>query len=654
MKQRYPFLRVLSSVYLYIGIIAIWVALSFFYHSYALSVGGAVVTVLLLCYNLVNRASKQTMKRQYLDNVAVTIGDAQRTVTYIPLPMLILTVQGDCIWHNEEFEKLSGQNVVNAHIGDILPTLRLVDIFEHKCVDLYVDMGDRYLQVVSDYMPSSTTADIITLYFIDRTSERETRRELNDKRTLCCLLNIDNYDDLLKATPETQHTQLIAEIERQIHQWVSYMCGTARRYEKDKYHIIFEHVQYEKAVADKFAFIEQIHKINVGNRIPVTLSMGVGLGQNIVENLRYAQTAMEMALGRGGDQVVIKTEDTFQFFGGNIEHYAKSTRVKARVVSHALAELIESSDTVFILMHRRPDMDSFGAAIGLTRIVKELKRPVYVVFDVNEGTISEVTNLFSDEPYVSMFTNEDNALSMCTHKSLAIVVDTHNPGYIEATRLLNMSERRVLIDHHRQSTNFVDKLTLLHHEPLASSTCEMVSEMIQYIEPARNNLTSLEAQAMYIGIMLDTKNFTTRSGVRTFEAAAYLRSFGVDILAVRRIFQNDLSSYIKRAKIIQGTEIIKNIYAVSRWEVNEQHRANILCSQAADELLNISGVEASFVICRNDDVVLISARSLGSVNVQVIMEALGGGGHLTGAGTQLRGITIDEAYGQLRQILLNS
>ncbi len=645
----------MSNVFLYLVVIFILVVLQFFPRNVVLNAVFTLLAVALVAYNLLKRQSKSALKKVYLDNITFNFDETKRAVTQIPLPMVILNVMGDIFWCNKEFNALTGDNSVNQNISKVVPDIHMIELFENKDkINLTATIAGKQMQVIGCIIETKSNNDsdyIITLYFIDRTTQHNVIQKLENQRTLCCLLQVDNYDDLIKNTPESEHTSLIAEIDRRINSWVVYMSGVSRKYEKDKFLIIFDYENYKRAVEGKFNIIESIHEINVKNRIPVTLSIGVGNGDSLTESMQFAQVAIDMALGRGGDQVVVKSEEEFVFFGGNSEAYEKNTRVKARVVAYALRELISASDCVFVLMHKRPDMDSFGAAIGISRIAKELNKTVYIVFNIEEGTISEVTSLFNNEEYSSMFVNEQNAISLCSKKSLAIVVDTHNPYYVEASRLLSMIPNRVLIDHHRQSTNFVDNLMLVYHEPYASSSCEMVTEIIQYVENARHNLTVLEAQALYIGIMLDTKNFTSKAGVRTFEAAAYLRRFGIDSTAVKRIFQSDLDSYIKRARIVERTEIIGGICAVSCWDRNEQHRANILCSQAADELLNIQGVEASFVLCRSEDTILVSARSLGSYNVQLVMEAMGGGGHLSGAGAQLKDTTMSVAYEKLKKLL---
>ncbi len=629
-----------------------------------------LVAVAVFWLNLKSSGKRQNQFKQIFGSLSLKSDNPiKENMDDFPLALVFLDLKGNIKWHNKRFGDEIGENLVNTNFQEIAPDLKLISLYESKDnINEHVTINGKSYQVsgsivgginLSKSAPTNSkeatfSEYTIALYIIDRTAEYTLRQRFIDSRTYHCILWVDNYDDLLKSTPENQHANLVAKIDQCINDWLGFMAAVCRKYEKDKYFIVFEHKNYDQAVKNRFNILDTIREINVGNRIPVTLSMGIGCGDTAVDSHKYASAAIDMALGRGGDQVVVKDSEQFKFFGGTSESFEKRTKVKARVAANALREHIKSADTVFIMGHNRPDMDSFGAAVGLSRVIRDLGKPVHVVFDIKEGTLEEVLPLFENGEHNKYFISEQNALSLCTKNSLVIVVDTHNPAYVDAPKLYKEVPTRIVIDHHRQGSNFIDNPVLIFHEPFASSTSEMVTEIIQYLHNTTSELSELEAQALFMGITLDTKNFTTKAGVRTFEAAAFLRQFGVDTMAVKRVFQSDLVSYIKRAQIVEKTEIFRDVYAISYWNNNEEKRANIICAQAADELLNISGVEASFVACRMNSTIVISGRSLGASNVQVVMEALGGGGHLTVAGAQLQDVTMDVAIERLKKAITDT
>jgi len=419
------------------------------------------------------------------------------------------------------------------------------------------------------------------------------------------------------------------------------------KYEKDKYYITFEYRYLEQFIKTKFDILNKIRSINEGNTIPASISVGIGLnGNSLSENDIFAKNAINMALGRGGDQVVIKDDEQFRFYGSSTKEHEKSTRVKARVVSFALSGLINNADNVIVLTHKNADVDGFGAALGIYRICRMHEKDVNICMETYDRTVSNMlSRLENSEEYDGLIITASQAASRITANTLIVVVDTHKVSLLESPVLLKPTKQIVIVDHHRRSADFIEHTALVYHEPYASSACEMVTEILQYTSD-KMSLTKLEAEALYSGIVVDTKNFTFKTGVRTFEAASFLRRQGVDTVAVKTIFQQDLQSYVKRSEIIKNSVIIRENIAVSIAPKSDES-THIVAAQAADELLNIKGIIASFVIFMSGEDISISGRSLGGINVQLILEKLGGGGHLTIAGAQLSDTTVEEAKEKL-------
>ena len=466
-----------------------------------------------------------------------------------------------------------------------------------------------------------------------------------------CIVIIDNYDEVLKETPDSNHGALLGEIEQKINAWIGIGNGIVRKYEKDKFVVFFSNKDFEKIIENKFVVLDEVRAIDFENKIPATLSIGVGKeGTDVAENDQFARLAIDMALGRGGDQVVIRDASNFNFFGAKTREVEKLTKVKARVVSHALRELINQSGKVIIMGHTNSDMDSIGASIGLFRAIKSRGKDAYIVTNTAKSNAKPLVDEFSVIPeYEDAFISAEQALNLFTMDTLVIVVDVHRPSMVECPELLKHAKEVVLIDHHRKSEDFIENAVLVYHEPYASSTSEMITEMFQYIQDGQR-LTRQEAEALYAGIFVDTKGFTFKAGVRTFEAASYLRRMGVDPVNVRRLFKSDIKNCIAKAEIIKSAVLYRDNIAFS-YLYDECPNMSVTVAQAADELLDVSGVEASFVLAKVGSRILISGRSLEQINVQVILEKLGGGGHITIAGAQLEDVTIEEADQMLKNAI---
>lgn len=459
---------------------------------------------------------------------------------------------------------------------------------------------------------------------------------------------IDNYDDLMQSLEDSKRPQLMAEIEKKITSWMSYTGGVLKKFERDKYLFIFPFKYMKQLEEKRFEVLETVKEINIGNKIPVTLSIGIGINsQSMAEDMQNSYASIDIALGRGGDHVVIKDGDNFRFFGGRNRELEKRTRVKARVIAYALRELIDQAPSVLIMGHENADIDCLGAALGLYRIVKDRDKRVNIVLNHSNDNLDLIINKLAKEPeYNNLFVSRNEALDIITKKTLLIVVDTHRPGFTETPELLRMTDQVVVIDHHRRGADFIQDAVLTYQETYASSTCELVTEILQYIED-KVRLTSIEIEALYAGIVVDTKNFIFKTGVRTFEAASYLRRQGVDTVSVKQLFQNDLKTYITISNIVRDAEVAYDNIAISVCPSNIRN-AQLIAAQAADQLLSLSGLVAAFVLSYHDGEVVISGRSLGEINVQMILEKLGGGGHLTVAGAQIENVSIEEARNMLK------
>ena len=486
---------------------------------------------------------------------------------------------------------------------------------------------------------------IIAVYFYDETEIKRLVKENVEQRMVTGLIYIDNYEEALESVEDVRKSLLAALIERKLNQFVQGMEGIVKKLEKDKFFIAFKYKYLEALQADKFSVLDEVKTVNIGNDMAMTISIGLGIGgETYAQNNDYARTAMDLALGRGGDQAVVKDSDRIYYYGGKSKQVEKNTRVKARVKAHALREMVAPREKVLIMGHQIGDIDSFGASIGIYRAMKSLGKKSHIV--INEITASlrpMVERFYSDTEYEEdLFINSEEAINVVTKDTVVVVVDVNRPSRTECPEILSMCKAVVVLDHHRQTGEVVENAVLSYIEPFASSSCEMVTEILQYIQDGIR-LKPAEADALYGGIMIDTNNFSQKTGVRTFEAAAFLRRNGADITRVRKIFRDDIKEYKVRATAVSKAEIFLDKFAIS--EVNSEgiESPTVVCAQTANELLNITGVDASFAMTYYNDKIFISARSIDNINVQLIMERIGGGGHMNIAGAQLEDMTMAEA-----------
>ncbi|WP_085829009.1 DHH family phosphoesterase [Clostridium massiliodielmoense] len=574
-----------------------------------------------------------------------------------PFPLVIAENTGDILWYNKKFlEIFEKGEFIARNLRDIINDTNINKILNgEKEIFKYVNIKNKYYNIFAntseDQGTSTKSNKSIIFYFCDVTHEVELMKEIKKNNHTIMLIDVDNLDDVLKTTEEDKAVLLSAEIERTIKNYAQSLNAMIIKYSSSRYVVVAYYKDIQEEMNKNFDILDDIREINYGNKLTVTLSIGVGVsGETPLQNYEFATSAKDLALSRGGDQVVVKNRDNLQFYGGKTKEFEKRTKVRARVIAHALVNLINESSNVYIMGHVSPDIDAIGAAIGIRSVVKTLgKRGKIILDEVNTGIENAVYRIKKNNLYDETFISSEGAINSHDKNSLLILVDVNSKDYIQSSKVLAHIDRVVIIDHHRKSTEAVEDALLSYIEPYASSTCELVTEMLQYmIESPKKNISPLEAEMMLAGIYIDTKNFYFKTGVRTFEAAAYLRQLGADIIDVKKMFAGHLDTYIKKAEIMSLAEVKDDIAIAT---CPPDIKDNILVAQAADELLNITGVQASFVIAKINDDVFISARSFGDINVQVILETLGGGGHMTMAGTKLQNISMKDAKKKLQNAI---
>lgn len=579
------------------------------------------------------------------------------------VPYAVIDENGKIFWTNQEFLKIAGANARFRNLRTVFPELKGLQLppQENWTIPPFSQGEDSYsievqktgVSELLDKIQASSVrqADFYGVYLRNITRQRELERELEEQRLVIGLLYIDNYDEVMGAIVEAKQTMILAHIERKINKYFSQRGSLVRKMESDKFFLIIPKKYVNAMIEDKFYILDDIRGVKIGTDMSLTVSIGLGIqGKNYEANYDYARTAIDMALGRGGDQVVIKDGSDITFVGGQAQTFAKNnTRVKARVKAHAFRELLDNKDVVFIMGHQLPDFDAIGAAVGVYRIATTLGCKAYIVLNEVSTSIEPIVERLSNSSDYpdGLFITGQKAMDMMNSNSVLVVVDTNRGSYTECPELLLLSRHTVVLDHHRQSKDSIDTAVLSYVEPYASSACELVAEVLQYTGDDVK-ITTAEADAMYAGVFMDTGNFTNKTGVRTFEAAAFLRRKGADPTRVRRLFKEQMDVYRARAEAVRSAEIFESIFAISICPSEGLKSPTIAGAQAADELLNIIGIEASFVLTLHNDSIYISARSIDSVNVQLIMERLGGGGHGTMAGAQLHGCTIEEAKEYLK------
>lgn len=585
----------------------------------------------------------------------------------LSLPYAILLPDGRILWENDQFEKLFEENKRERYLGKRIPELNR-GVFpkgDMHQTELDVQFQERDYHVVLSKVPLGDFKEqenmiqipdgeeyFIAVYMTDVTELNSYIRENENQRMIAGLIYIDNYDEVMESVEEVRQSLFVALIDRKINKYIGDVDGIVKKLEKDKYFIVIRKESYKKLEANKFSLLEEVKQVNIGNARPATLSIGLGLNAaTYVQSYNYARTAIDLALARGGDQAVIKDCHGITYFGGKKEMTAKNTRVKARVKAEALREFIVGKDQVLVMGHQIADADCLGACMGIYRAAKELKKKAHIVMNEVNSSIRPLYDEIVDSPAYEddIFITTNRVMDYINDGTMVVVVDTNNPQRTDCPELLKRVKTIAVLDHHRQGKTIIENAVLSYIEPYSSSACEMVAEVLQYIVDDIK-IPRVEADCLYAGIMIDTQNFMNRTGVRTFEAAAFLRRCGADITRVRKMFRDDMASYRAKAEAIHDSEVYRKEYAIAVCPGNIES-PTVLAAQTADELLDISGIKASFVLTVHEGRIYLSTRSIDEVNVQIIAEHLGGGGHINSAGAQFDHTNINEAIKTLKMTI---
>ncbi len=657
---------------IYLGILLCAVSAAVFLIDYR--AGGIVTcfTVFYLAITLTLFFYNKPLIMNELISFATEYGQIQKNLLReLEIPYALLDDGGKVIWTNVAFETVVHQpKGYNKSLTSLFPTLtrdRLPDDsgLDEAQYELHYE-GNEYvvrfkrisLKEMAEHsdmiQAEGYNGYLIAMYLFDETALHIALQEVDDQSLAVGMVYLDNYDEALESVEEVRRSLLIALIDRKVNKYISGLDGISKKLEKDKYLIILRKKAIAQLQQNRFDLLEEVKTVNIGNEMAVTISMGVGLdGLTYAQNYEFARNAIDLALGRGGDQAVIKTPESVTYYGGKSQKVEKNTRVKARVKAHALREIITAKDMVLVMGHRNPDADSFGATVGIYRIAQTLERKAHIVLNDNPASIQPLLELFRNNPdYEDMIIDSQRAIEIAGGNAVLVVVDVNKPSITECPDLLRFCKSVVVLDHHRAGNETIENATLSYVEPYASSACEMVSEILQYTYD-NIKIRSEEANCMYSGIMIDTNNFVSKAGVRTFEAAAFLRRNGADVTKVRKLFREDAREYKAKADAVSQAEIYRQNFAISVCTSDDLPSPTVVGAQAANELLNIKGIKASFVLTDYQGKIYISARSIDEVNVQLIMERMGGGGHMSIAACQMEGTGVIEAIGVLKSTIDN-
>lgn len=589
----------------------------------------------------------------------------ERLFREMPSAYCIVDANGKILWKNSMFADIIDGGNIGGNLLNMFPNitqemlmddksmLEIHSAFQNRkyCIDLLRTTVTEGKETGQDFLDPGTK--VIAVYLRDETDELLLKKELKDEHIVCGLIYIDNYEEVLNEIEEVRKSLLTALVDRKINRYVSSVNGLMKKIERDKYFFVLKHKYLESLLEDRFSILDEVRQVNIGNELAMTLSIGIGFGASEYnQNYEYARTSIDMALGRGGDQAVVKSKDKISYYGGKSQTTEKATRVKARVKAQAFQEILETKDKVLIVGHANGDMDCLGASVGIYRMATVLNKRAYIVENSITTSIMPLKNRFlGNEDYPKdMFITSAEAKDIVDNGTLLVVVDCNRPTILDAPELLEKCKTIVVFDHHRQSSDVVKGAVLSYCEPSASSASEMVAEMMQYIGDGIK-VRPIEADCLYGGIVIDSQDFTNQTSVRTFEAAAYLRRCGADITKIRKAFRENLRDYQAKALAISSAEIYRDAYALSVVKSDGLESPTVVCAQAANELLNVRGIKASIVLTDYKKVIYASARSIDEMNVQVLMEKLGGGGHRTVAGAQFREGKIEEIFVKIRQAI---
>ena len=592
--------------------------------------------VLILIYTYWSNNKRKTELSRHIQELTINVDSAAKsTLINSPFPLVIIETDGNIIWKStkfaDEFANIDINNILATFVKEIKQELENTKNKKQKSIQKQLTIGKKTYKVLGEYVKNRRkdrkkqidTQYIMILYFIDDTQNKKLEKNYEDSKLCVGILKVDNYEETMQRITNEEKPQVVAQIEKIIYDWANQTNGVIIKSERETFIYIFEKQYLEKLKENKFDILDEVKEIEINAAIQITLSIAISTeGETIYEKYKSALSGMDIVLGRGGDQAVVLENEKYDFFGGRAQEVEKRTKVKARVVAHALEELIKEASNVLIMGHTNSDIDAIGSSLGIYRLATNINKQANIITNPNYGVaIKSFMNVIEkDENYKDVFIDKNEALTKITEDTLFVIVDTHKRNFVEAPELLEKANKIVIIDHHRRSTDYIDNAILAFHEVYASSASELVTELIQYAEK-EITLPQIEAEALYGGIVVDTKNFAFKTGVRTFEAAAYLRKCGIDILKVKKWFQSDLEGYNKIADVVKKAQMINDTIAISIYD-NDDKDSNFICAKAADELLTISGITASFVIGNMGEKVCISGRSVGDINVQVILEKL--------------------------------
>lgn len=621
------------------------VGLSFFFNQWLAFIAAILLFVMLIISVFIFRRFYRYLDR-YLDDLSgkISIG-SDRAVKTMPLGLIVLNENDQIEWVNPFMLERIERNVISDPINEVYPNI-LKQLEKAKEIEI-ADGAYAYRVRYSEKEH--------ILYFIDMTEEATIQQAYDDQQPIIATLFLDNYDEITQNMNDTQRSEINSMVTRVISRWAQEHNVYFKRYSSDQFIAYLNRRILRELEETKFDILSQLREKSVGYRAQLTLSIGVGEGsENLIDLGELSQSGLDLALGRGGDQVAIKNMNgNVRFYGGKTDPMEKRTRVRARVISHALKDILLEGDKVIVMGHKRPDLDAIGAAIGVTRFAMMNNLEAYIVLNESDidPTLRRVMDEIDEKPELKeRFVTSDDAWNMMTSRTTLVVVDTHKPEMVIDENILNKANRKVVIDHHRRGESFISSPLLVYMEPYASSTAELVTELLEY-QPTEQRLTRLESTVMYAGIIVDTRNFTLRTGSRTFDAASYLRAHGADTILTQHFLKDDIETYINRSELIRTVKLQENGIAIAHGPDDKIYHP-VTVAQAADELLSLDGVEAAYVVARREENLIgMSARSLGEFNVQLTMEALGGGGHLTNAATQLEGVTVEAAIEKLQQAI---
>ena len=615
--------KIISKTKIYLAIIAILLVVICIYNPWCI-IPSVIIYILLLIYAYWTNNKRQEELTEHIKSLTFSLDKvAKIALVNSPFPLVIAETNGNLIFRNTKFNQEFANIDINNYLTKILTDVKSEIKNNDKKEKIYdeIKIDKKTYKLYGDYMPLKDEY-IIIIYFVDNTKLVEMETLFDNKDMYIGLIMIDNYEEIIQRIPDDEKPQLMAEIEKKLYEWASQYKGLILKSERDTFVCVFEK-QYIKEIEDKkFEILDTIKELQPSDKMQFTLSIAISNeGNSNFEKYKAAQAALDIVLGRGGDQAVIHENDRYTFFGGRTQELEKRTKVKARIISHALEGLIKEASKVYIMGHSTPDMDCVGASMGIYRLVKTLEKEAQIVITPKGDNLNAfLKELEEDEQYDNLLISPQDAMSDLDEDTLLVVVDTNKKNYVDSQELLSKAKKIVVVDHHRRSPDYIESATLTFHEVYASSASELVTELVEYAT-SEPELTSLEAEALYAGIMMDTKTFTFKTGVRTFEAAAFLRKCGVDIIKVKKWFQSDFNTYNKISNIISRAELVYDTIAISIYD-EEDADSNVVCAKAADELLTISNITASFVIGKLGDKVCISGRSIGDINVQVILEKL--------------------------------